>query len=182
MHTFSRHGSIEIRLSERTLQDLIHNSANENWAIDRKVYLKDTWNTACHTSPQTLSKRVLHRVGFSASCFNFQYLLFFLSHPVAAYFFFLVSPSLIIFSVFPSITRFRRQSLCNVYSELVSFSSCYCFRIFISSFSLRKSSVPHVTKPSAWNLKFVKNGNKHKQVTLYKKNMRHQDHETKLLN
>jgi hypothetical protein len=65
--------TMEMRLPEMCLPDLIHTSANQNQAIDREVYLNDTRNVACHTtSSQPHAKRVLHKVRYSASSFNFQ--------------------------------------------------------------------------------------------------------------
>jgi hypothetical protein len=56
-------------------------------------------------SPQSLPKRVIHWVPYSASSFKFQYLLFSIR---------LSSSCLFFFPVFPTLSSFIRQFLCKV--------------------------------------------------------------------
>jgi hypothetical protein len=61
------------------------------WTTAAAYILALAWLTA---GPETLSKKVIHGVRFSASAFNIQYPLFSSSHPVVPYFLFFVFPSL----------------------------------------------------------------------------------------
>jgi hypothetical protein len=83
------------------------------------------------TGPQPLSKRVLHRVRSSASCFSFQYLLFSLrSSSSCLHLFPRLSVTSILPSIFPSITCFRRQFLRKMWPIQLAFSWRYhCFGI-----------------------------------------------------
>jgi len=66
--------------------------------------------------PLPVSKTVHHRTQFSASCFNFHYLIFSLGSSSSCLRLLPRLPATSTFpSVFPTITRFRRQFLCKMW-------------------------------------------------------------------
>jgi hypothetical protein len=77
-------------------------------------------NSVVHLTigPQTLPKRVLHRVPSSASSFNFQYPLFFLRYSSSCL---RLLHRLPVTSIAPSITCFRIQFLRNIWPIQIAF-------------------------------------------------------------
>jgi hypothetical protein len=99
------------------------------WKVLRcKLYMNHNKWTIHHsvvclmTRPQPLLKWVLHRVQSSAASFNFQYPLFSIRSSSS---FLHLLPHLqvtsIIFSIFISVTHFRRQFLCNMWPIQLDF-------------------------------------------------------------
>jgi len=89
------------------------------------------------TVPQPLSKSVLHIVRSSVFYFNYQYPLL-SSRPSKSCLrlFHRLPVTLTFFSVFSSITCFRRQILCNKWSIQLAFLLFAVCRIFLSSLTL----------------------------------------------
>jgi hypothetical protein len=106
-------------VSHRTLRRYGHPPARPTSGVPCH---NDTWRISIYTvvclttDPQPLPKRLLHRVRSSASVFTFQYLfLSFISSSSCLRLLPRLLVTFIISSIFPSITRFRRQCLRNMW-------------------------------------------------------------------